>query len=259
VPNKIHSQRQEGRTAVWVYLVVVIALIGGVALWGISFLGRAHEWSQVREMWKFPTGESLVSDNRLLSPGFLGRSCLKDSKLFLRWANGGQELLWTSTTRSYALNHGVVYRDSDFYAVAAGRAVFYRQRTSGSNQWNSWALTNSPETFAFIKAYLDARSPNAYGPTTNIFPPQPNAIAVKSDHPYSEYTLVVAGQGDSPYEIAEIRDGATALVAVPFAPNPYAPDLVFAGSLRSGGWKLDVEKTLAWNARKGTERTHAVP
>lgn len=259
MPNMIHSQRQERKTTVWVYLVVVIALVGGVALWGISILGRAHEWSQVHEIWKFPTGESLVSDNRLLSSGFIGQSCLKDSKLFIRWANGDQELLWTSTTRGYWMNHGAVYRDSDCYAVAAGRTVFYRQRSSATNQWNSWTLTNTALIFAFIKDYLDAHSPNAYGPTTNMFPPQPDAIAVKCDQPYREYTLVVAGRGESNYEIADIRNGAGELLAVPFAPNPYAPDLVFTGSLHSGGWKFDAERTLTWNGRKGTERTHAVP
>jgi hypothetical protein len=214
-------------------------------------MGREHQWTQVSQI-KFRSGEKLIMEGTYLSGDT--ESTRIESKVFIEWSNGKRELLEVTNTFSTAdvASHFAFSADGELFAVGVGSTVYYRQKSSGTNEWKLWRLTGSPQTFNYIKNYLDVHSPGAYAPDTNEFAPA-GAIEIKCNHPGLEQPLVIVPQGDQPcgYEIAEIRNQGNKLVAEPFDHNPYAPKkLIFSEDKNSGGWKFDADLTTAENRKR---------
>lgn len=228
-------------------LCLALVLSGVLAFFGFNYFfwswSRNHPWTQVSEIWVYPSKDRLVRENHFVS-GF-PRSILQNSKLFIQWSNGQKELL-ASTEHYRTVNHCTLSADGDRDVIGVGGITYYRQKTSSTNQWNSWTLAGSPEIYSFIKNYLDAHSPGSYAPDTNEFAPA-GAFEIRCNRMGEEQPLVIAAYGDSPYEIAAIRDHGRELMAAPFASNPFAPQLIFSQDGNFGGWKFDEHLTTAEN------------
>jgi hypothetical protein len=213
-----------------------------------DMMGREHQWTQVSQI-KFRSGEKLIMEDTYLSGDT--DTTRKESKVFIEWSNGKRELLETTNTFSTAdaASRFAFSADGELFAVGVGSTVYYRQKSSGTNEWKLWRLTGSPQTFNYIKNYLDVHSPDAYALDTNEFSPA-GAIVIK--YIYPGQPLVIVPQGNQPYgyEITEIRNQGNELVAEPFDDNPYAPKkLIFSQDKNSDGWKFDVDLTTAENGK----------
>ncbi len=233
-------------------LCLALVLSGGLVLVFSFFwmMGREHQWTQVDQI-KFRSGEKLIMEGTYLS-GVNTETTRIESKLFIEWSDGKRELLEKTNTFSTgdAASRFAFSADGELFAVGVGSTVFYRQKSSGTNEWKLWRLTGSPQTFNYIKNYLDVHSPGAYAPVTNEFAP---AGAIEIKYIYPGQPLVIVPQGDQPcgYEITEIRNQGRKLVAEPFDDNPYAPKkLIFSQDKNSGGWKFDVDLTTAENKKR---------
>ena len=135
------------------------------------------------------------------------------------------------------------------YVIGIGRTVYYRPKTAPADHWNSWTRWASPEIFNFVKTYLDTQSPDSYAFTTNESTP-PGAFTIKCNRLGVESPIVIAAQGDLPYEVNAIRMKGRELVAVPFAGNPFAPKLVFSAIGDFGGWEFDQHLTAIENTNR---------
>lgn len=230
---------------------LALVLIGGLAFLGFNYFFRSwranREWTQAIE-WRFRSGEKLREEIHLLS-GF-SESTVKSSTLFIEWGNGARESLSTATQYPYnhSMNHFALSTNGDYFVIGAGKTVFYREKTAPPNQWHRWRLTATPEIFRFIKEYLDAQAPDAYGFKTNQNTP-PDTFIIKCNRLGVEQPLTITSQGELPYEVEAIRNEGRELVIVPFAANPFAPKLVVSPDGDFGRWKFDERLTAIENKR----------
>jgi hypothetical protein len=232
-------------------LCLALVLSGVLALLGFNHFfwsGIANrQWTQTLER-KLPSGEKLIEEIHL--KGGFPKDTAKSSTLFIQWNNGERESLSTATQYPFVhpMNHAALSTNGDVLVIGAGRTVFYRRKTSPPNQWSSWTLTASPEIFIFVKNSLDAQSPNSYAFETNESTPL-GAFTIKCNHLGVEQRIIIAAQGDLPYEVNVVRNEGRELVIVPFAPNPFAPRLVVSQDGDFGGWKFDERLTAIENER----------
>jgi hypothetical protein len=234
-----------------IILCLALVLSGLLMLWAVERLicreMRPHAVERTSVEWTFPSGERLINQSHVLVPGgFIpAESVLLTNKLLLEWQDGDQEFVFSKSSYR-SVNHHALSTDGDYYVVTAGATVYHRKKTSPPNQWRSWTLTTAPEIFHFVKNHLDAQASDSYTFETNDHTP-PGAFTIKCNRLGVEQRIIVAAEGDLHYEVKNIRNEGRELVAVPFAPNPFAPKLVFSVTSDFGGWKFDERLTAIEN------------